>query len=105
MTKMTASLAFSGQYKPAHFEGEDIYDVFVKMMCAMVDMPDEVVERAYEVKKSFLGKMKYSSVCSSYGGTHITIKYGAHDPFLDAVTADMPLHPGLDYSETCNSQK
>lgn len=104
MPKFTASIAFSGKYKPAHFEGLDVYDAMVKLMCAMVDMPDDVIQSAMDLKKNFIGPShRYNLVCHTVGSTHITLREGAYDPWLSAVTADMTPHPGLNYAEACNA--
>lgn len=99
----TASIYFLGQYRPAHFEATSPTLAAGVAIAAM--MNTERAEQAREWLVYCAKRLRragqdggYSSTSCEHGCFGVTVREGAHDPWLDRSLAEMPDCPGMDYS-------
>ena len=102
----SASVYFFGQFRPAHFESDNLSRVadMARAAVAQTDKRDWITDRLSEGVKR-LRRDGYSAFSCEHGPLGVSIAERAHDRFLDDLTADYPPYPGLDYSQAVNAPR
>jgi hypothetical protein len=101
----TVGISFLGQYRPAYFEGETLGDAIAAAVRAVYHMDNsdfEWIMDRLRIGGDEMAIKRISAWSTEHGCRAVSVRRGAHDPFLDNVTRDMTLAPGLDYSEAAN---
>lgn len=99
MSKCNLSIGFLGKYRPAHWEGKTLEEC---RDAALLDVSDpHLREKILEVYKSLSSPPFSVSSVSIQGYSPfpygISLRKRPHDPFLDEVVKEFPLHPRVDY--------
>lgn len=99
----TASVYFLGQYRPAHFEGPTAKEAALKAFNA-VGRTAEAIKLQYWITEAATAVRRgMPSISIEHGALGVSIRSGAHNPFLDDITREFPTFPGLDYSSAANA--
>ena len=99
------SLAFFGQYRPAHFEGLTLRYALARAERALTRAANrpKLLDWLHDAQTSIsAGRSTHTTI--SHGALCVTVAAGPHDPWLDDITDTLPDYPGLDYGEAVNAK-
>ena len=99
----TVHVFFMGEFRSLVFQGADMRDTVALAVAAVAGTErGEYFANALNGAATDMLTRGYSAVSRERSTCGVSIRKGAHDPFLDNITRVLPPYPGADYSAVVN---
>jgi hypothetical protein len=88
------TIAFYGQFRPVHAEGENLDDCLGIMRDKLHGAPLDILEKLYrDFRRQRKAGINVVSACHEAGGIAVSIREYPRDSWLDSLTDKMPVSP------------